>query len=200
MTSPKVTACLITWKRPENIGKIVESLHQWDFIDEILIHVNKPGSNDINYGRYLMADKAKNNLIYTQDDDHIISNIDDIYKAYLEFPNKIANGGIEDYLKVVPENIYGSSQMAIFGWGTIFRKGWQTKPLLNYTNKYSKDYCFYRETDRIFSMLFNSHHTMVPIVSEVLPGARDEEALSSQPDHIKHKELAIKRCLEILNA
>lgn len=196
--SKKVTACLISWKRPENLGKIIASLHQWDFIDEILICVNKPGANEMNYGRYLMAEKAKNNLIYTQDDDHIIENVDEIYNAFLDQPNKIANGGIEDYLKVVPENIYGSSQMAIFGWGTIFRKDWFAKPLQKYINEYGKDYCFYRETDRIFSMILNSHHTMVPVVVEVLPGARGEEALSSQEDHMKYKQLAISRCKEIL--
>lgn len=195
---PKVSACLISWKRPENLGKIIASLHQWDFIDEILIHVNKPGANDMNYGRYLMAEKAKNSLIYTQDDDHIIKNVDSIYEMFLEQPTKISNGGIEDYLKVVPDNIYGSSQMAMVGWGTIFRKDWYQKPLQKYINKYGKDYCFYRETDRIFTMLMNQYHNMVLVDAEVLPGARGEEALSSQDDHIKYKQLAISRCKEIL--
>lgn len=194
----KVSACLISWKRPDNLGKIITSLHQWDFIDEILICVNKPEVNEMNYGRYLMADKAKNNLIYTQDDDHIIHNVDDIYRSFLKNPKQISNGGIEDYLKVVPDNIYGSSQMAMFGWGTIFNKDWYSERLQKYIDVWGKDYCFYRETDRIFSMLLNKHHVMVPINAEVLPGARGEEALSSQEEHIKYKQLAISRCREIL--
>lgn len=194
----KVTACLITWKRQENIPKIIESLLKYDFIDEIIIQDNSKGENIINYGRYVSAEKAKNDIIFVQDDDHIIHNISEIYKKYLKNPDKLCNGGIEDYLKVVPENIYGTSQMAIVGWGSFFNKNW-IPVLQKYIDIYGKDYCFYRETDRIFSMLLNKHHTMIKSDVSVLGGAVNSDALSQQSDHIRYKNLAIARCKEILH-
>lgn len=196
----KVTACLISWKRPHNLGKIVESLHQWDFIDEILIHVNKPGKNEINYGRYLMADKARNSLIYVQDDDVVVRNLDKLYEAFLDQPLKIANGGTPEYIVQTENNRFGSAQMALVGWGTLFRKDWYTKTILKYTNVHRKDYCFYRETDRIWTMLLNQHHNMVELDIEELEGSRGPEALSSQEEHLKYKKLAIDRCLKILES
>ncbi len=196
--TPKITACLITWKRQQNIPRIIESLLQYPFIDEIIIHDNSKTDNLINYARYTSARRAQNGVIYVQDDDHIIKNVGDLYDQFLLHPDKIINGGIPEYLACTKDNTYGASQMAIVGWGTIFARHLFPQPLKLYTDKFGEDYCFYRETDRIFTMLANQHHVMVPVDVEVLPGARDEQALSSQNDHIKYKNLAIERCREIL--
>ena len=194
----KVTACLITWKRQQNLPKIIASLTECSFIDEIIIRDNSKSDNIINYARYESAMKAKNEIIYVQDDDYIIHNIEDIYNTFIKDPHRIANGGIDEYLRVVPDNIYGETQMAIVGWGSMFKNHWFQKPLLQYTNVYGKDYCFYRETDRIFSMLFNRHCNMVKVDAEPLFGDRNEDALSSQEEHVKFKNMAIKRCGGIL--
>lgn len=193
----KVTACLITWKRQQNIPHIVDVLLKHDFINEIIIQDNSKSENIINYGRYTSARKAKNNFIYTQDDDHIVHNIGEIYEIFTKDPSKMANGGRKDYLGCLEENTYGPSQMAIVGWGTIFDKRWASV-LQRYIDKYGEDYCFYRETDRIFSMLLNKHHTMIEAQLTELPGVNNEFALSTQGDHIKYKNLAIARCLELL--
>ena len=194
----KVTACLITWKRPGNIELIKKKLSEYEFIDEILVRDHEEVENLMNHGRYVLADEAKNGSIYLQDDDLLIRNIDDIYKAFIENPNKLINGGPKEYLDVAKkENIYGDAQMAIVGWGSMISK--QHIPLLNkYTDKYGKDYCFYRETDRILSMLMNQHHVMVKTELDILDGANSKHAHCQQKNHIKYKELAINRCLKLL--
>jgi len=193
----KVTACLIVWKRQDNIPEIIKSLNRWSFINQIMILDNSKGKNIINYGRYLQAQRAENDLIYVQDDDCLVNNVDEIYDRFISDPTKICHAGINDYQKVIPENIYGKTQMAMLGWGAVFDRKW-IGILDKYTDKYGKDYCFYRETDRIFTMLLNQHHNFVlgDIVS--LKGERDQYALSQQKDHLYYKKLAIERCLTLI--
>lgn len=193
----KVTACLIVWKRQQNLPRIIESLTKHDFINEILIRDNSKSKNIINYGRYTLAQKASNKIIYTQDDDCIVNNIDEIYQTFLKDPTRIAHAGTEEYLKQIPNNTFGNKQMCMAGWGSIFNKNWL--PHLNtYTNVYGKDYCFYRETDRIFSILLNKHHNAVLGDIEHLDLKDDPDiALCQQADHIKYKKLAIERALKL---
>lgn len=193
----KVSACLINWKRPQNMGKIIESLLRWDFIDEIIIRDNSKGKNIINYGRYTSAKCAKNNLIYTQDDDCIVDNLDEIYEQACKYPHHLVHSGTADYERVIPDNRFKNGcQMAMAGWGSFFQKDW-ISVLDQYTDKYGKDFCFYRETDRIFSILLKQFHLFVPGKIIMLEGITGPEALSSQPDHIKYKMLAIKRALKL---
>ncbi len=194
---PKVTACLITWKRPGNIYKIKQNLAQQSFIDEILVRDHEEVANIKNYGRYVLAKEARNDIIYLQDDDLLIENVGVLYETFLKNPDSLINGGPKEYLEVAKtENIYGNSQMAIVGWGSMLDR--KHIPLLDqYTDVYGEDYCFHRETDRILSMLMKQHHKMVETRFETLEGARSEYALSKQSDHIRYKKLAIKRCLEL---
>jgi len=187
-----VTACLIQWKRQENLPQIIESLTKYPFISEILIRDNSKCENIINYGRYLLAEKASNDIIYTQDDDCIVPNIDKIYERFMQEPDKVCHSGTEGYERVINDNIYGSRQMAMFGWGAMFNKNW-INVLDRYTKAYGKDFCFYRETDRIFSILLDRHHNFV--LSDIKHLSPEKEALSSQDDHIFYKNLAIERAL-----
>ena len=192
----KLTVCLITWKRQNNLSPILNNLQRWSFINQIMILDNSKGENIINYGRHIQALKAENDLIYVQDDDCIVKNADEIYDKFISDQTKLCHSGISDYQKVIPENIYGEKQMAIVGWGAVFNKNW-IGVLDKYINKYGKDYCFYRETDRIFTMLLNKHHNFVLGDIIHLDGKDNSDALCNQPDHIKYKKLAIERCLTL---
>ena len=189
-----ITACLISWKRPQNIPKIVEKLLTYPFINEIIIQDNSKGENLKCYGRYISAKKAKNNFIYVQDDDWLVD-VQPIYDTFIKDKEKIAHTGELAYEENILNNIYGSAQMALFGWGTIFDKRW-ISALDKYIDKYGQDNCFYRETDRIFSILLNRHHNFVRTELQSL-NDRDEHAMSAQDDHIEYKQLAIDRALEL---
>lgn len=194
----KVTACLLNWKRPNNIKQIVEQIRKNDFINEVIVHDNTFGENIINYGRYVCAKQAKNDIIYTQDDDCIIYNIGEIYEKFLKEPDKISHGGPEYYKKDIPNNIFRGTQMSLAGWGFIFNRN-RINVLDKYIKKYGKDYCFYRETDRIFSILHGGYSNFTRVNMYEFPDAHTDVALSEQPEHIKYKKLAIERALKLYN-
>ena len=183
----KVTACLISWKRQNNFAKIIPHLLAQPWIDDIIIHDNSKGHNIMNYGRYTASRRARHNVIYTQDDDCIIHGLDKLWEAY--DGSQLVYG---HQAHMTPE-IFGGKHMAIMGWGTIFDRRW-TNVLKGYINHFGKDKCFYRETDRIFTMLLNQRHKPVVIEVEHLEGYNDENSLSSQENHIAFKKLAITRC------
>lgn len=198
MVSPelRVSACLITWKRQYNLPEIIKSLVKWDFIDEILITDHSKSDNLMSYGRYELAKRARNEIVYFQDDDCLIENLDEIYNKFTSSPNSICHSGTKNYENVINDNIYGDSQMALAGWGSFCKKEWFTV-LDKYIDKYGKDYCFLRETDRIFSLLRKQKHSFVPGVIEHLRGKDDEFAMSMQVEHLKYKNIAIERALEL---
>jgi hypothetical protein len=188
----KVTACLITWKRQHNLPKIIEHLSKYDFIDEIIIRDNSKCENIINYGRYTA--RAKNRYMYTQDDDCINHDLQALYDEFVSNPTRIVHGATEDYMRVIKENTYGESQMAMVGWGAFLDRRW-IDLLDRYINEYGEDYCFYRETDRILSVLMKKHH--LAILSNIEHLDNDKDALCSEKDHIKYKKLAIERALKL---
>lgn len=185
-----VTACLITWKR-QNIPRIIKELRKYEFINEILIRDNEKAENVMVYGRYMLGMKAANDIIYTQDDDVLVHNIDEIYKAY---DNRTLVYGTQAHM--TPE-YYGGRHLALMGWGSFFNREW-IKILNKYVDKYGKDDCFYRETDRIFTMLLGNKHNPVVVEIEHLEGYNDENALCQQKDHLDYKKLAIDRCLTLV--
>lgn len=197
-TSNNVTACLITWKRQHNLPQIIQSLVRWPFFDEIIIWDNSKAENYICYGRYLAAQKARNKYVYFQDDDCVNRSLDSVYEGFIGDPTRICHSGHEGYEKVLSDNRYGHCQMAMAGWGSFSNKEWF--PVLDkYIAVHGKDDCFYRETDRIFSILLERHHNFVLGNLEMLDGHRGPEALSEQGGHLDFKKLAIARALEIVN-
>ena len=192
----KVTAVLIQWKRQHNLPMIIQSLTKYPFIDEILIRDNSKCENIKCYGRYTLAKKAKNNIIYTQDDDCVVNNIDQIYEAFIRDQERMATGTIKGFLDVVDDYTYSSKQLGLMGWGTFFKKDW-VRVLDKYVDKYGKDECFYRETDRIFSILLGKHHNLVNADLEQFIDKDKSVALCEQPDHLDFKKLAIQRSLEL---
>ena len=191
-----VTAVLVQWKRQHYLPEIIESIIKWPFISEILIRDNSKCKNIFCYGRYTLARKAKNNIIYTQDDDCIVHDIGKIYKEFIKHPSIMTTGGTQDYLDVIDENIYGNKQMGLMGWGAFFQKKWIS--VLNaYTSVYGKDYCFYREPDRIFSILLGKHHNLVKADIQLLEDEDKSIALCEHPDHLKFKKMAIERALKL---
>lgn len=189
-----ITAVLLTWKRQDNIPLIIADLLRYPFISEIIIRDNSKCKNIKCYARYTTAKKAKNDIIYTQDDDCIVHNIQGIYDKFMEDPTKIAYSGIEGYENKI--ETYGEQQLALLGWGSMFHKSW-ISVLDRYIEFYGKDDCLFREADRIFTLLQNKHHNFVPGGITHLKGKDDLDALCQQSDHITSKKLSIERCLKI---
>lgn len=203
-----VTAVLITWRRQSNLSKIVDHLSQQSFISEILIRDNSKLENVINWGRYLLAEEAINHTIYTQDDDVIVNNIEEIYKKFISQPDRIAHGLGPTHFEnqgnsFIEEPQHGiKTKMCMMGWGGFFDSDWI--PILRDYMRSSlcasqeDRQLFYRETDRIFSILLNKPHNSVLADLTHLEGQDAPYALWRQPDHIHKHYTAVQKALEYL--
>lgn len=167
---------------------------KYDFIDEIIIRDNSKAKNIKCYARY--TSKAKNRYIYVQDDDCINHDIQKLYDEFFRKPDNIVHGGTEGYMLELDKNRKGKNQMAMVGWGAFIDRRW-IKELDKYIDKYGRDYCFYRESDRILSVLMNKHHKVIECNIEHLDN--DKHAMCAQPEHIKYKELSMKRARTLLH-
>ena len=194
----RVTACLITYKRPGNIAKIVEHLSKYDFIAEILIRDQEKMENLKTYGRYHLGSKAENEWLYVQDDDVINHDLDKLYKEFVASDKTgIVHGAVEDSYRDLKENMtFGDKQSCMTGFGAFIKRDWITK-FQPYWDKYGHDEVLNRESDRILSILLGVHHTPVICDIENLEGYNDENAMCQQTDHLEMKKLAINRALKL---
>jgi hypothetical protein len=179
-----VTAILITWKRQENIPRIVENLLKFDFIDEIIIRDNSKCENLKCYARYFLTEKAKNDLIYVQDDDCINHDID---KLFEEYKDGIICGGTQGYMDALNTPPYSNTSLALVGFGAIFDR--KIIDFSEYLSKYPEDNLFYSEADRIFTL--NNKTKVISCNIEILN--EEKEAMSKEPNHLADRELIIKR-------
>jgi len=186
----KVSAILVTYKRPNELRQIVKVLGDYPFIDEILVRDNEVESENLKcYGRYVMAQQARNEWLYMQDDDCIVKNIWQMYELFdgSQFVNAI---------KIDRMSFY-SGRDSLLGWGAFLCKSW-ISVLDKYIAKYGEDMILKREADRIFTSLLGvPKRTVVANVTD-FPCAMDPKSLSLQPDHFNFRNLAINRCKEIL--
>lgn len=136
----RVSACLLSWRRPKNVEAIVRRLHQLAFIDEILVWNNNPAcrlqlegakvqvieseTNVMCAGRFLCAAQARNEVIYTQDDDALVYNVSQLHQAFLRDPTRITHGLSDWHYTRRQDYLFGDSQMAFLGWGSLFKKDW----------------------------------------------------------------------------
>jgi glycosyltransferase involved in cell wall biosynthesis len=206
-----VSVCLLSYKRPHNIQSIIDSLHDYDFVDEILVWNNQSGislvltgtkvrvinaaENMLCYGRVLCAGEAKNEIIYVQDDDAIVKNVAVLYNAFLKDSSRITHAlGLNHYRQ---RDIYehAAGKVALLGWGAFFKKCW-LKSLDNFLLANKNDYLFRREADQIFTLSLGMQHNSIPASLQLLnhhstPGI----ALYLEPDHNLHKAVAVNRAL-----
>ena len=195
-----VSACLISYKRPQNIPKIVDHLMSHGFISEVMIRDNSKGQNLINYGRYRLGEKAENEWFYTQDDDCINHDLPKLYEAWsnrIDDEDGIYHSGTQSYIDQQEDMIFGDKQACMVGWGAFLKKEWMIE-LKRYTDVYGYDELYYRETDRILSVLLNRHHNSILCDIEHLEGYNDEEiAMCKQPGHKNSRDVAIQRALTL---
>lgn len=194
----QITACLITYKRPNNIGRIVSHLLSQPFIDTVVIRDNTKNNSNV-FGRYELAQQASSPIIYVQDDDCIVHDIEQIYETFMNDPERIAFGLAPTHYPVWHLYTYPETQLAMVGWGAFFKREWISLAFDRYFRHYEHDAFVRREADRIFSLMLGRHHN--PILAsnlEHLPGCSDGEAMSKETDHFVSRARAIERCREIL--
>jgi GT2 family glycosyltransferase len=171
-----VSACLLSWKRPQNLKIIVRELSQIEFIDEILVWNNNPavrlefsdgktrviesGQNQNCYGRFLCAAQARNPVVYVQDDDALNHDVAGLYRVFLGEPTKLAHALTPIHWNQRQRRNYGDVQVALLGWGAFWRREWLSV-LEELPASIREDLVFRREADKFFTMLLERRHNTV---------------------------------------
>ncbi len=142
-------------------------------------------------GRFEAAKLASNDVIYTQDDDCLIHNIDSLIQMFDE-EHLICNITPFHY------NLYrhltvGRGEITLLGWGSIWDRRWVD--FSRYLEFYPADERFMIEADRIFTAsLQRPHHYLLTDtdISE-LPSAHEMMALSQRRSHFDELKLCVTR-------
>ena len=147
------------------------------------------------YGRYMTAHKARNALIYVQDDDCLISDVEMLYNRFLSLPEGILCGATPERMAFEAEH-QEIPRIALVGWGTFFRKA-DIDVFYRYRDKHGVDDILLREADRIFTYLQPVPAIVIPATVEHLD-AVGGPALSAEVNHVASRDEAIERCQKLL--
>lgn len=144
MDLSSVTAVLITREReyPKEINL--------DGFGEVLIRTECPSI----YERYLTAAKAKNDIIYVQDDDAIV----DYAELFTHYDGRLTNAMTEHHARAYSDPSWGGATLV--GWGCFFPKS-ALAVFDRYIEKYGVDAHLLREADRIFTVMNRPHNTLI---------------------------------------
>ena len=209
-----VSACLVSWKRPQNLPIIVEALRRVECIDEILIWNNNPaiklefsdrntrviqsGENLNCYGRFVCAAQARNPVVYVQDDDALNHDIPGLYDQFLRDPTRISHVLASTHWGQRNRRVYGEAHAALIGWGAFFRREWLSV-LDELPQPMRQDPLFRREADAFFSLLLGRKHNAVPGQIAHLDGhSTPGLALWCDPGYKSLTSLAIRQALRWL--
>lgn len=211
---PGVSACLLSWKRPQNLPVIIATLREFDFINEILVWNNNPElrlevddpitrvidseDNAMCYGRFLCAAQARNRVIYVQDDDAVNHDIAGLYREFLADPDRIAHALIPNHYERGQRQIYGAAHNALLGWGAFFRQEWISL-FNNLPASMFQDPLTLREADKLFSMLLErEHNTVRGEISLLGSHSKPGVALWREPLNRLQTGLAVRHALRLL--
>lgn len=175
LNHPKITAVLIT--REAEYPKIIMERLQGGFFDEMILVTGCQSILD----RYLAASRAKNEIIYVQDDDCLV-NYQVLFRSY---NGQITNAMTEPFIEK-----YKDSGCTLVGWGCYFPKS-AVSALEKYIAVHGEeDPHLLREADRIFTALNRPWNTVV-LPHEDLP--QDPTRMGYQPEHYESMAAALAK-------
>lgn len=179
-----ISACLLTkGDREEELDRVITYLDALNLFDEILI---KRDAGERLYGRYVCVDEARNDIVYVQDDDCIVTNVRDIIEAYKK-------GVVVCGMTAERWPFYENSKTKLVGWGAVFDKN--LVDFSKYLDKFPNDDLFKIEADRVFTYLNKCEMVKTDVMH--FPCAYSSTALSLRKNHDQYHE-EIKRRLEQL--
>lgn len=173
---PKISAVLIT-RKTEFPEIIMERLLQGDFFDEVLVVAECPSV----YHRYLAAKRAKNDIVYIQDDDALL-NHQVLFQSY--------NGQITNAIPKAFIEKYRDTGITLVGWGCFFNKS-MLSCFDRYIEKYGVDQHLLREADRIFTYLNGPDFNTVTMPHEDL--FQNGDRMWNEEDHYKSMNEALEK-------
>ena len=187
----KATAILLKYKRLEELEKIIKFLKKFpDIIGDIVVWDNTQ-INICGLGRYLAIAQAKNNIIFTVDDDCIPLNIRELWGKYLDLKRK-GKERIVNNMKPGALKKYKNFGQTMVGWGSFMPKN-IINGLNEYIKVYGMDELLIRDASRIMTGLYGRWYSVEARIKE-FPSASDSTiALWMQEKHKMNRRESIKR-------
>jgi SAM-dependent methyltransferase len=180
-----VSAVLVT-RGNVDMAPIIASLP----FDDIVIWDNSSRGEDLSvYGRYAAIAEAKNDVIYVQDDDCIISHLPDLIAEYR--PGLVVANMPVDHL--AGKETY--DDVVLVGWGALFQRDLPFAAFEEYAARYPLDDLFRRQCDLVFTAL--TRHRRFDFGFEHLEHAYAEQAMYRQPGNYDELDEALARAREI---
>jgi hypothetical protein len=240
------SAALLSYERREHIAEILEQLVQEPDLDDIVIWDNWPNdeldqlvkpfrlmkditvvrSNKNTYvgGRFNAIRMARHDVVYTQDDDCIVLDIEQLRTVH-RMTGKLAcyldkSHMVMHATEYVHEYNKGVCHEMIIGWGAVLRRSWVDDALDIYRRQHGEDELYNLVADRAFVMLLQQEH--VPLeasfqfqksADEPVPRAKDVKgnvifqllqctsatSMCRFPLHDRTRWEMIDRCIQLLN-
>ena len=174
----KISAILIT--REHQYPEIILERLDLGFFDEILITTECPSV----YHRYLTASKAKNDIIYVQDDDCMV-NYQVLFNHY--------DGRITNTMTLPFQEKYNDKGCTLVGWGCYFPKS-MLAAFDKYIAKYGMDAHLSREADRIFTSMNQPFNTVIMPHEDLF---QTNDRMGYQSDHYTSMDQALEKVKSI---
>lgn len=203
-----ITAIILSWKRTENIPKILDQLTKCELVSEIILWNNNPkislkykhpkithiqsGKNFGTLSRYSVAFLSSNEHIFIQDDDLLLypQQIKQLFKEYQKDDTRLYGcfGRNINNQKYIKQDVYGQVDI-ILGRTIMFHKRHLHKLFRALGNHQS-----HLEDDILFSLSLHTKHYVVD-VGEIheLP---NHHALSKRSDHLRRRQIMLDYCLK----
>ena len=169
-------SAIIPTKGDVDLEPIRKHLEQYEEIKEIIFQKG----DEFVFNRYRGIQKAKYDIVYTQDDD-CLTDLRPILDAYE--PDIVVNAMRKERINDYDKDI------TLIGWGAIF-----DKKMISVLDWWKKDELFMRECDRVFTAM-TKHKTVFADIKD-LPQATGSERMGSEERHWKDLELIKKRINE----
>lgn len=164
----KVSAVIVT-KGNTDLSPVLKTLP----FDDVVVWDNSKQFDWMVYGRYVAMDLAKNDVIYTQDDD-AVTDPDQVVAQYV--PGVVT-------CNMPPERRpFYHDGIALMGWGSVFDRTLRDA-FCGYFSHYPADEIFLRECDRVFTALNKTKLIDVPF--EHLPHATDSTRMGQERRHLE---------------
>ena len=153
---------------------------------DVIVWDNSAGGEDqMIYGRYLAVERAKNDVIFSIDDDVVFTAYDELLAAYE--PEKITANMDQAWVKGAG---YGD-RLALVGAGALWDRNLPARAFDRYLAAYPLDDFFRLECDFIFGSM--TPFKRVDLGYQVRPFSDDADRLYRQPGQTEAKWQAIER-------
>jgi glycosyltransferase involved in cell wall biosynthesis len=181
ITPDKVSAVVVT-RGNVDLEPVLGPIRNAGITDIVVWDNSKLADRKI-YGRYLAARKAKNDVIFSVDDDVIFTAFPELLAAYE--PGRIVANMDASWAAV-----YGR-ETALIGAGALWDKNLPLAAFTRYFDDHPLDEFFELEADFVFGSM--TPFRIVDLGYEVRPFADDDDRLYKQPGQTERKFEAIRR-------